>query len=370
MLSGIGTARRRIGPALGATELPALPRTFWYAAVGGLLAAAALIGAILLEDGAKLAIAVPACIASTLLALRLPAVAMILLLALTGIVGTILAFTDLSPRYLIDVSLAGLVAATLWRLSIERGQGTAWLPLAVIAVVAYLVASFGQALLSPSISAAQTAFRSTAWQVALVPAIALAGWSLATRRRIVRRLSRPGLPIAGYAVLRLAVGPAEAEREVALALAPANILPSGEVGLYGSMLSRHQLAAWCGIALPFATAIALACERRPAPHPACGSGAQRDRPDRHADPRRLRRRHGGAGGRARPLRHGPRLPRAAPPRGAAAGGDGPGRRGGRVPGGRDRHRARRRSTSPGDTRRWPLRPRTPGSPPDSRSGTT
>src|SRR5918999_1530009 len=111
MLLGIGTARRRIGPAFSAAEMPALSRPFWYWVAGGLLAAAALVGAILLEDGAELVVAVPACIASAVVALRVPAMAMILLLALTGIVGTVLAFTDLTPRYLIDVSLVGLVAA-------------------------------------------------------------------------------------------------------------------------------------------------------------------------------------------------------------------------------------------------------------------
>jgi len=259
MHSGIGIARRRFGPAVATpTRRRESPSPLaWYVAAG-LLAVTTAVAAILVPDGLKIAIAVPICLLATIAAIRLPAAVSLVILALTGIAGTIVAFTDVSPRYLIDLPLAGVVGATLWLRWQDRGHALAGpLPLGLILVLAYLAVSVGQALLSPGLYTAESAFRSSAWQMAVIPAIALAGWPLATRLRIVQGYLVLVCIVAGYALVRLAIGPAGAEREVALAMAPENVLPSGEVGLYGSMISRHQLAAWCGMALPFATAVAI-----------------------------------------------------------------------------------------------------------------
>ena len=257
-------ARRRFGPAVLArgeslkqsTVRRAEAPTLRGAAGGALIAAGAVIVAVLAKADWEVAVAVPVGLAAAALAVRLPAAMTLAMLALTGAVGTIVAFTDLSPRYLIDVPLVGLAGATLWRCWVDRGRGFKELPVAVILALAYLAISLIQGVLSPDFATAQSVFRSTAWQVAIVPTIALAGWSLATRLRIARGyLLLIGL-IAAYAVFRLAVGPAGAEREATLQLAP-TLLPDGGLGLFGSTLSRHQLAAWCGIALPFAIAPAL-----------------------------------------------------------------------------------------------------------------
>jgi hypothetical protein len=261
MLVG-GSARRRLDPVLAAAgslagSFSRRPdtATLRNAGAAGLAAGAALI-AILAEGSWEVVAAVPACMVAAVLAARLPAVVTLVMLALTGIVGTLIAYTDLSPRYLIDVPLVGLVAATVWRRWIDGDAGLSRMPLAVLLALAYLVISAVQGVLSPDLTLAQRAFRSTAWQVAILPAVALAGWSLATKLRIVRGYLVLIALVTAYAVLRLAVGPADAEREATLALAP-TLLPDGELGLFGSTLTRHQLAAWCGIALPFALAAAL-----------------------------------------------------------------------------------------------------------------
>jgi hypothetical protein len=262
MLVG-GSARRRLDPALAAAESLATSiarrpatRVWPYAVAAGLAAVGAVLIALLAEGSWEVVVAVPACMAAAVLAARLPAVVTLVMLALTGIVGTLVAYTDLSPRYVIDVPLVGLVAATLWRRWLERDQGLGPIPVTVILAIAYLAISAVQGVLSPDLTLAQRAFRTTAWQVAILPAVALAGWSLATKLRIARGYLVLVALVAGYAVLRLAVGPADAEREATLELAP-TLLPDGGLGLFGSALSRHQLAAWCGIALPFALAVAL-----------------------------------------------------------------------------------------------------------------
>jgi hypothetical protein len=256
------SARRRLDPVLaaagslaGSFNRRSETRTLRNAGTAAVAAGAAVI-AILVEASWEVVVAIPACMVAAVLAARLPALMTLVMLALTGIVGTIVAYTDLSPRFLIDVPLVGLVAATLWRRWIDRDRASSPMPVAVILAIAYLAISAVQGVLSPDLTLAQRAFRSTAWQVAILPAIALAGWSLATKLRIVRGYLVLIALVAGYAVLRFAVGPADAERNATLTLAP-TLLPDGGLGLFGSTLSRHQLAAWCGIALPFALAVAL-----------------------------------------------------------------------------------------------------------------
>ena len=51
------------------------------------------------------------------------------------------------------------------------------------------------------------------------------------------------------------------EKLTALQLAPINILPSGDLALFGSFTGRQQLAAWLGMALPFMAALFFVEER-------------------------------------------------------------------------------------------------------------
>jgi hypothetical protein len=222
-----------------------------------LVLGAALVATAAGHSGSKVAAAALLSLVAVVAALRLPAAVTLLMLSTTALVGTVLTVTDVSPRLLIDLPLAGLVGATLWRWLGEPGRRLRQIPLPLALVLAYVAVSAAQGLVSPDLSLAQSDFRSTAWQVAVVPAIALAGWPFAVRRRIADGFLVVICLVAAYAVLRLAIGPAEAERETTLSLSP-TLLPSGDLGLFGSMVSRHQLAAWCGVALPFGFALAVA----------------------------------------------------------------------------------------------------------------
>jgi len=255
-----------IGPFAAAAALLAsgwrMSRAAWAAVAAAVLAAAALIGSLMIESGSLIAVGAPIAVATGVLAHRFPVAVTVALLALTGAVGTILVYTDLPPRYLVDAPLAGLVGALLWRAALDPDRPAHLVPVSVAVVLAYVAISLGQVLAAPSFSAAQQAFHNSTWQMLALPAIAFAGWSLATRLKVARGYVAVAALVAAYAVLRLIVGPSEAERELALELAPINLLPSGDLGLFGSATNRQQLAAWCGMAIPFSLALALALRGR------------------------------------------------------------------------------------------------------------
>jgi hypothetical protein len=145
----------------------------------------------------------------------------------------------------------------LWRSLVGSRPSAMRLSISLAAVLLYLAVTVGQTLAATAVSDAQTSFHNSAWHMFALPAVALAAWPAVTRLRIARGYLIVALAVTGYAVVRLIIGPAGAEKENALALAPILQLPSGDLGLFGSTTGRQQLAAWSGLAVPFAAAMVL-----------------------------------------------------------------------------------------------------------------
>ncbi len=103
-------------------------------------------------------------------------------------------------------------------------------------------------------------FRASAWYIMALLLVAYGPWSPATRRRIVHGLLIVTAAVSGYAVLRLLIGPAGAERDLAEASTYTNFIDvqDEEIGLVGSLTSRHEMSAWLAVAVPFAFALSLA----------------------------------------------------------------------------------------------------------------
>jgi hypothetical protein len=244
------------GAALIAARQPPAP-TIVMAVAGAALAASALIGTYLIDRHELVAIGIPVALAAGVVASRFPAAVTVCLLAFTGAIGTISVYTDLAPAYVVDVPLAGLICAVIWRFAFDPARQSYVMPVSIAIAFLYVAISSGQVLTAPSVSLAQQSFHQSTWHLLAMPAIAFAGWPIATRLRIARGYLVVVGIFAAYAVLRLIIGPADAERELALRLVPINILSSGDLGLFGSTTNRQQLAAWCGMAIPFCAAIAL-----------------------------------------------------------------------------------------------------------------
>jgi hypothetical protein len=251
-----------VAAALVLVQRRRVPRPVVAAVAAAAVAAGAMLGAIVAETNPLVVLGVPAALAAGVVVGRWPVAAMVALIAVSGIVGTVEAYTGLAPAYLVDAPLAGLIVCVGWRAMAGPGRPAGAVPLGLAAAGLFILASAGQTLASPAVQVAQQAFHNSAWHMVALPAIALAGWTLATRTAIARGFLVVAAAVSGYAVLRLIIGPAAAEKEQALLLAPINILSNGDLGLFGSTVSRQQLAAFCGMAIPFAATAALVCRGR------------------------------------------------------------------------------------------------------------
>ncbi len=239
-----------------------VPRPVLTAAACILGVSLAMVSARLVGADSRIALGAPAALASAALCLRFPAGAMVVLVFLAAAFGSIEAFTGQTVGAFIDLAIAGLVIALVWRFLTGEREGRDIVPVGVALLVGYVAVSAIQVLVAPSIAVGLKAFHSAAWFVLAFAVVALAAWRLETYERIARGIVVVAALVGGYAVLRYAIGPAEVERVLAIQSAPVNTLIGGKLRLFGSFLSGHQLAAWCGVAIPFLAVVASSSRGR------------------------------------------------------------------------------------------------------------
>ena len=243
-----GGARRPAGVAL------------W---VGGLALATLLVGPALAVQP-LLALAVPVLAIGAIALLRFPAASVFALFVLTGSYGTLDAFTSFPVGETVDVILACLWLGALWQLLMRPTQRPLPLMPGVVAVALYLLITAVGIVTAEGITIGLHSFRASAWYVMAFLLVAYGPWSPEARRRIVLGLLAVIAAVSGYAVLRLVIGPAEAERELAEASTYTNFIDiqDDDIGLVGSLTSRHEMSAWLAVAIPFAFALSLALRGR------------------------------------------------------------------------------------------------------------
>ena len=220
----------------------------------------AVLAAHALSKSATLAVGAPVLVASALLARRLPTANVLLALVVTGFYGTISAFTSLPGGKLIDVLLAGMLAALIWELLFARRRDVIVLPAGVLCLLGLGLVGMAHVATAPNMSFALHFLRSSTVYVLVLVLVALLARRDEVARQVARGILIVALAVAGYAVFRYIVGPAHKE-ELLAASQPYNH-NNGALRLIGSLLSRHQLAVWLGGILPFCAAAALASGRR------------------------------------------------------------------------------------------------------------
>jgi O-antigen ligase len=266
---------------VGAQLAGRLPGRAGAAAVDGLplLLAAALVlrrrpvasplawaagGMVLVADGTlltqlvlphpKLVLGLAAALAASAVTARRPAGALLATLAVSGTYGSLTAFTPLPPAKLAELLLAALWIGVAAR--IVSGSRTRPLRIApgLAALVAFSAIELLQVAGAPSLTAGVHTFTSTGFYVlaaALVPALDLDDARL---RRIATGIASIAVAVAGYAVLRKAIG--ASHREFVQALQQPFTFRDGKLLLIGSFLTNHQLAAWCGLLIPACAGLA------------------------------------------------------------------------------------------------------------------
>jgi hypothetical protein len=230
--------------------------------IGGAIATAvaALLLAIAL-DNAIAVVAVPGAIAAGVLAARRPVWMTMAVFLLSGLVGTLTAFTPIPATGLVDFLLLGLWLGVVGTYLTGRAERRPWLWPALIAPALYLAITAFEVLLTDPVSLGLQGFRAASWYMAAFLLVALASWSERTHRRIAHGIVVVGLLVGAYCTFRWLVGPA-AQETLAARRAQPGIPPDIQARFFGSFLSANQLAGWTAAMIPFCLALAVSWRGR------------------------------------------------------------------------------------------------------------
>jgi hypothetical protein len=237
---------------------PSLPLRL-AAAWSGIVAGGVILG-LMIDRQPLLALALPAALASAFLLRRYPAAGVVALFALTGSWGTLTAYTELKVGAIVDLILAGLWFGVIWTYLLKGRKRPLRVWPGVAAAALYLVVTALQIFTAGGIWGGVSSFRTSAWYMTAFLLIGYAGWQPKTYKRIAYGVVAVAALVGAYATLRWVIGPTPTERSLALQQ-PVNFV-DGELRLFGSFWSGHQLGAWCSVALPFCLACALAFRGR------------------------------------------------------------------------------------------------------------
>ncbi len=229
------------------------PVLAWATGLSAALAFALLVLPSLTES-VMYSLGIPALLITAAICRSRPLIGLFVLFFLTGAFGSLTALTPVTPGPIVQLLLLALWGACLWSYAVGserprlRAMPELWLPLAYIAFTALSVG------LSDDQLFALEAFRGSTWFMLAGVLIAIAPWPASVYHAASRAFVLVAAMVGAYATVRWIIGPAAAEEKAALALAgPYNVV-DGEVRLFGSFNSGHQLGTWTGLALPFCTA--------------------------------------------------------------------------------------------------------------------
>jgi hypothetical protein len=253
---------------LAGQSLPALrhARVLRLALGWTVIVAAAALCAVVLIDRPRVAYAAPLLAVTAALAARRPAVVVSALVAVTAFYGSFTAFVYLKTQFgtaidyshvsdTADLLVAGLVLSGLWVHALKRRAEPLRVTPAIVIVVLYIALSLVEVFTAAGFQQGADSFRASGWHELVVFAVALACWREGTDLRIAKAIVVIALLAAGYAVLRLVIGPAE--RELGLGIVTANNFIDDRLGLIGSFPTRHSLGPWMAVAAPFCAGCAL-----------------------------------------------------------------------------------------------------------------
>ena len=211
-----------------------------------------------LTQSTSIAIGLPAALASGLLLARSPAIGLTLIAFLTASLGSFEAFVGFSPAPILDLMLAALWVAVVGRVVLGRPDRYVIWP-AVLGFMLFVGVSVIDLLSSENFEVAYFGFKATVWYMMALLAVAYAGWSRDTYRRIALGLVGACLVICAYAIFRWITGHAGAELKLAQVAGDGiNVDPVDKsVRVIGSFQTAHAMAFWAACMGPFCLAVAM-----------------------------------------------------------------------------------------------------------------
>lgn len=218
---------------------------------------AALVGGIFVDAAPTVAFVIPVVAVSAVVCARHPAGAVITAFFLTGSFGTVEAFTPVPVGETVDLVLGGLWGGVLWGYLLGRRDKPTWVWPGIALTVVYITLTAITVVWADSLFGGLFGFRASAWYLAAGLLVAYARWDAPTHKRMATGFVGVAALVGGYATFRWIVGPAGAEEELALSVAPQYQLVDGELRLFGSFPGGKNLSAWTAVAIPFCVAFAL-----------------------------------------------------------------------------------------------------------------
>jgi hypothetical protein len=234
-------------------------RSFAIPALIGAVVAVALL-LVALGDGIVI-VAIPGIIAAAVLAARRPVGMTLAVFFLSGLVGSITAFTPIPVSGFVDFLLLGLWLGALGTYLSGATERRAWLWPALIAPALYLGITGVEALFTHPVSLGIQGFRAASWYMAAFLLVAIAPWSERTHMRIAQGIAVVALVIGAYCTFRWIIGPS-AKETLAAKHAQPGIPPAIQARFFGSFLSANQLAGWTSTMIPFCLAVAVSWRGR------------------------------------------------------------------------------------------------------------
>lgn len=201
-------------------------------------------------------LAIPAAVGAAAVSARRPAAVALTVFFLSGLVGTVTAFTPLPVSGFVDLLLLGLWLGVVATYLTGRAERRAWLWPALIAPGLYLGITAFEVLLTHPISLGIQAFRAAAWYMAGFVLVALAPWKEGTHMRIARGAALIGVLVGAYCTYRWIAG-ASAKETLAAKQAQPGVPTELQLRFFGSFLSANQLAGWAATMIPFCLAMCI-----------------------------------------------------------------------------------------------------------------
>jgi hypothetical protein len=168
--------------------------------------------------------------------------------------GSLQAFTPIPSAKIVEAVLVGLWLAVIWRLAFGARTTALRLPPGAALLGLFVLVTGLQVLFAATLTLGGRTFVSTGLYMSAALLVGLLGLDERQRERLLRGLVAISLAVAAYAVLRHVIGPAAQERQVAAQ--QAYNFKEGDLLLVGSFGSRHQLGAWCGLAIALCAGLA------------------------------------------------------------------------------------------------------------------
>ena len=231
-------------------------------AVAGLVVALGLALTLpgVIADSPKVALAFPAAAVGGLVAHRFPTAALVVVFAMNGIYGSVMAFTPLPAESVADGALEALWAAVIGSYVLTRRRGQARVTPAAAMLAAFLAMAVVAALTTTPFANGFRAIRLGPQYLTVVLLLAYGGFRWGTLDRLARGMVVVSAGVSAYAALRWAIGISEDEKALTSTERAIQYNQIGNEGgdkVQGSLPNGNLLGLWLACTIPLLVAAAI-----------------------------------------------------------------------------------------------------------------